>query len=84
MNAYLKGCQFYVEKGAKDDVVAAILEKHTKVPANVVKAAIPHSQDPHGRLNLESLADQIHWFVGNGYMPQALPVDKVVDLSFLR
>jgi len=84
MNAYLKGCQFYVEKGAKDDEVAAILEKHTKVPAKVVKAAIPAYQDPHGRPNLESLNDQIKWFVANGYMPQDVPVEKVVDLSFLK
>jgi hypothetical protein len=33
---------------------------------------------------MDSLADQIRWFVANGYMPQPVPVDKVVDLSFLK
>lgn len=84
MNAYIKGCRYYVERGAKDDEVARIIEKHTKVPAKVVKAAIPYYQDPEGKLNLESLADQIKWFVANGYMKEPVPVEKVVDLSFLK
>jgi len=84
MNAYLKGAELYNAKGVHDPEVAAIIEKFTKVPARAIKAAIPHYQDPKGRPNLDSLADQIRWFVANGYMPQAVPVDKVVDLSFLR
>jgi NitT/TauT family transport system substrate-binding protein len=84
MNAYLKGAELYNAKGVQDPEVAAIIEKFTKVPAKAIKTAIPHYQDPRGRPNLDSLADQIRWFVANGYMPQALPVDKVVDLSFLR
>ncbi len=84
MDAYLKGCQYYVDKGPRDDEVVAIIAKHTGVPAKDVKAAIPYYQDPHGKLNLESLADQIKWHVANGYMKEVIPVEKVVDLSFLR
>jgi NitT/TauT family transport system substrate-binding protein len=84
MNAYIKGARFYAERGAKDDEVAAIVEKYTKVPAKVIKAAIPHYQDPQGRPNLESLADQIAWLTANGYMKAAIPVEKTVDLSFLK
>ncbi len=84
MDAYLKGCQVYVEKGPQDPEVLAIIEKHTRIPARAVKAAIPHHQDPRGRLILESLVDQINWFVSNGFMPKAIPVDQVVDLSFLK
>ncbi len=84
MDAYIKGCKFYVERGPKDDEVAAIIEKHTKVPAKVIKAAIPYYQDPNGKLILESLADQIQWFVANGYMPKPISVDQAVDLSFLK
>ena len=84
MDAYIKGAKFYVEKGPRDDEVAAIIEKYTKVPAKAVKAAVPHYQDPNGKLILESLADQIKWHTANGFMPKAVPVDQVVDLSFLR
>jgi len=83
MNAYLKGCRFYVERGIHDPEVLAILEKYTKVPAKTIEAAIPQHQDPNGRPNLASLADQIQWFVANGYMPKAVAVDQAVDLSFL-
>jgi len=84
MNAYLKGAKLFNEKGVKDDEIANIIGKYTKVPANVVKAAIPHYQAPDGRPVLESLADQITWFVANGYMKEPVPVEKVVDLSFLK
>ena len=84
MNAYLKGADFFVAKGAQDPDVLAILEKYTKIPAKTIKAAIPHYQARDGKLVLESLADQIKWYVANGYMTQEIPVEKVVDLSFLR
>ena len=84
MDAYTKGTRLYAQRGPKDDELAAIIGKHTKNPPDVVKTAIPHYQEPNGRLILESLADQIRWFVANGYMPKPVPVEQVVDLSFLR
>ncbi|HEY7675584.1 MAG TPA: ABC transporter substrate-binding protein [Candidatus Methylomirabilis sp.] len=84
MTAYLKGCRFYVERGIHDPEVLAILEKYTKVPAKTIEAAIPQHQDPEGRPNVASLADQIQWFVTNGYMPKPVTVEQVVDLSFLH
>ncbi len=84
MNAYLKGADLYATRGVQDPEVTAILERHTKVPAKAIRTAIPHYQDPKGRLNVDSLADQIKWHVANGYMPQEVPVEKVVDLSFLK
>ena len=84
MNAYLKAAKLFNERGVKDDELATIIAKYTKVPANVVKTAIPHYQAPDGKPVLESLADQIKWFVANGYMKEPVPIEKVVDLSFLR
>jgi len=83
MDAYIKGARFYAERGTKDDEVAAVIEKYTKIPAKIVKAAIPHYQDPQGKPNLENLADQIAWHTAHGYMERAIPVEKTVDLSFL-
>jgi NitT/TauT family transport system substrate-binding protein len=84
MDAYIKGCRFYLEKGIHDAEILAILEKYTKVPARTIEAAIPQFQDPDGRPNLKSLADQIQWFAANGYLPKAIEVEQAVDLSFLR
>jgi len=84
MDAYIKGCRFFLEKGIHDTEVLAILEKYTKVPARTIQAAISQHQDPDGRLNLKNLADQIQWFAANGYLPKAIEVEQAVDLSFLR
>lgn len=84
MNAYLKAAKLFAERGTKDDELAAIIAKYTKNPVNVIKAAIPHYQAPDGKLVLESLSDQIKWFVANGYMKESVSVDKAVDLSFLK
>ncbi len=84
MDAYIKGCRFYLEKGIRDPEILSILEKYTKVPAKTIEVAIPQHQDPDGRPNLKSLADQIKWYVANGYLPKAIEVEQAVDLSFLR
>jgi NitT/TauT family transport system substrate-binding protein len=83
MNAYLKGAELFHRLGTKDAQVAAILEKYTKVPANVIKAAIPPYQDPNGKVLRENLADQAEWFARNG-MQQKIDIDNALDLSFLK
>ena len=62
----------------------AILEKYTKVPAAGIRSATPYYQDPKGKMILESLADQIRWFVANGLMKEPVSVDHAVDLSFIK
>ncbi len=83
MNAYLKGAELFHRNGTKDAEIAAILEKYTKVPANVIKAAIPPYQEPSGKVLLENLADQAQWFARNG-MQQKVSIESAVDLSFLK
>ena len=84
MDAYLRGCQEYVERGPNDPEILSILQKFTRVPAKAIKAAIPYYQDPKGKLALESLADQIAWFVANGFMSEQIGVERAADLSSLR
>lgn len=83
MNAYLKGAELFHKGGVKDPEIATILEKYTKVPAKVIRAATPSYQDPKGKVLLESLADQAVWFAKNG-MQQKVNIDNAVDLSFLK
>lgn len=84
MNGYIKGAQLLHKNGIKDPDIAAILEKYTRVPANVIKAAIPPYQDPTGRPLMENLADQAQWFFKNGYMEKKVAIESAVDLSFLK
>jgi NitT/TauT family transport system substrate-binding protein len=83
MNAYLKGAEMFHKNGVKDPEIATILEKYTKVPANVIKAATPSYQDPKGKVLVENLADQAQWFASNG-MQQKVSVENALDLSFLK
>ncbi len=84
MNGYLKAAELFHRNGVKDPEIAAILQKYTKVPANVIQAAIPPYQDPNGRPLLKSLADQAQWFFKNGYMAHKVSIENAVDLSFLK
>src|SRR2546427_12967434 len=68
MNGYLKGAELFHKNGAKDPEIAAILEKYTKVPANVIKAATSSYQDPNSRLLLENFVEQAQALLMNGYM----------------
>lgn len=83
MNGYLKAAELFNKRGTKDPEIAAILEKYTKVPANVILTSIPPYQDPQGRLLRENLADQAQWFANNG-MQQKINIDNALDLSFLK
>jgi NitT/TauT family transport system substrate-binding protein len=83
MTAYLKGAELFNKNGIKDPEIADILEKYTKVPANVIKAAIPPYQDPKGKVLVENLANQAQWFASNG-MQQKVNIENALDLSFLK
>lgn len=83
MNAYIKAAELFYKRGTKDPEITAILEKYTKVPANVIKAATPPYQDPSGKVLVDNLSDQAQWFVRNG-MQQKISIESALDLSFLK
>jgi len=85
LQAYAKGVRYYTEQGsAKNPEMAAILAKHTQVPAEVVKAAIPFYIDPAVRPRVQDLATLQDFFVKMGWVKQAVPMERVVDLTFLE
>ena len=85
LQAYAKGVRYYTEQGgAKHPEMAAILAKHTQVPAEVIKAAIPFYIDPAVRPRVQDLATLQDFFVKMGWVKQPVPMDRVVDLSFLE
>ncbi len=82
--AYVKGVRYYNERGLKNDEVAAILSKHTGVPPETIKASIPFFIDGNARPRVQDLATFQDWFAKMGWVKQAVPMDRVVDLSFLE
>ena len=84
MQAYAKGVRHYNERGPKNDEIAAILAKHTQVPAETTKAAYPFYADPTIKPRVQDLATMQDFFAKMGWVKNPVPMDRVVDLSFLE
>ncbi len=84
MAAYLKGLQYVNGRGLKSDEVIGILLKHLRVTAEDVRAAAPPYLAPDGRPDVASLAAQQEWYFQMGMVQRKVPMEKVVDLSFLQ
>lgn len=85
MQAYVKGVKYFTEKGGlKDPEIAGILSRHTRVPVKTIQASTPFYIDPGARPRAQDLATLQDWFHQMGWVKRTVPVDKMVDLSFLE
>jgi NitT/TauT family transport system substrate-binding protein len=92
MRAYLKGVRFYNEAlkdgrmiGPNADEVIAILAEATPIkdPA-VYKAITPTGMNPDGKVNVQSLADDLAFYKEQGLITGDIKADQVVDHSFVE
>ncbi len=81
--AYVKGARFYNAKGPRDPEVIAIASRHARAPIETVKLAFPFWIDPDGKPRTEDLITLSDFFLERGWIKTKLPLDKMVDLSFL-
>jgi NitT/TauT family transport system substrate-binding protein len=81
--AYVKGAKYYNDKGPKDDEIVAILAKHTKVPAETIKASHPFWIAPDGRPRGEDFLALQDFMLTQGWIKSKLPLDRIMDLSLL-
>jgi NitT/TauT family transport system substrate-binding protein len=84
LHAYVQGVKYYIGRGLKDPEIGAILSKHTKVPADTIRATIPFYIDPGARPRVQDLAAFQDWFHSLGWVKEKVPMERVVDLSFLE
>lgn len=84
MDAYVKGVKYHNKKGMKDKEILDILTKYTGRDAETIAASIPFYLDDEGVPNVRSLSEQQDWFFANGFMTQKVPIEKAIDLSFLK
>jgi NitT/TauT family transport system substrate-binding protein len=84
LQAYVQGIKYYTQRGLKDPEVAGILSKHTKVPVETIQATIPFYVDPGARPRVQDLAVLQDWFHQMGWVKEKVPMERVVDLSFLE
>ena len=84
LHAYVQGVKYYNARGLKDPEIGAILSKHTKVPPATIGATIPFYIDPGARPRVQDLVVLQDWFHAMGWVKNKVPMERVVDLSFLE
>jgi NitT/TauT family transport system substrate-binding protein len=94
MKGYVKASRYYydaalvqkdgrVVPGQNYDEVVEITAKHTAAKPEIIRLGFPY-QDKNGRLLTTDIERQMKWWVDNGFMKSALPMNKIVDTSFLE
>jgi NitT/TauT family transport system substrate-binding protein len=84
--AFLKGCRDLQGNGWKDDANAKIIEKYTKVPADVVKRAATPTCEPNGAIHVDDFMKLQEFLTKRGDLTYAKPVDfkALVDASYVQ
>jgi NitT/TauT family transport system substrate-binding protein len=91
MRAYLRAVRFYNGAlqdghmaGPNADGVISILAESTPIkdPA-IYKAITPTGMNPDGRINVQSLADDLQFYRERGLIKRDIKLDQLVDHSFV-
>ena len=94
MKGYVRASRYYydaalVQKdgklvpGANYEEVVSVTAKYTGARPEVIKLGFPY-QDRNGRLLVPDIERQMKWWVGHGFMKSALPLNQIVDTSFVE
>src|SRR6266550_2859293 len=83
LQAYLQGVKLYNQRGLKDAEVAGIISKHMKVPVEIIQGTIPPYIDAGAKPRVLDLVAMQDWFHQMGWVKEKVPMERVVDLSFL-
>jgi len=94
MKGYVRASRYYydaalvqkdgrVAPGANYEEVVEITAKHTGARPEIIRVGFPY-QDRNGRLLVPDVERQMKWWVDNGFMKRTLPLDKIVDTTFLE
>jgi NitT/TauT family transport system substrate-binding protein len=94
MKGYVKASRHYhdavlvqkdgrVQPGAAYEEVVAITAKYTGATPEVIRLGFPY-QDRNARLLVEDIGKQIAWWTRHGFMKSTLPLQSIVDTSFVE
>jgi len=84
LQAYLQGAKLYNQKGLKDAEIAGIISKHMKLPVEIIQGTIPPYLDAGVKPRVPDLAAMQDWFHQMGWVKEKVPMERVVDLTFLE
>jgi NitT/TauT family transport system substrate-binding protein len=84
--AFLKGARDLAGDGFRKPENLAILEKYTKVPANIIVASATPLIPSDGALNIDSIMRQQKYYMSRGYLTfsDLIAPDAFADTSFLQ
>ncbi|MBN1148159.1 MAG: ABC transporter substrate-binding protein [Anaerolineales bacterium] len=80
--AYLKAVRQYI--AGKTDRNVEIIAKYTQIDPAEVQQSCWMAMRPDGTLDLAGMADFQEWALSKGYLDQLIPVEQIVDLSFIK
>lgn len=85
MVAWLRASRDLYGGGYKRDDVAAIVEKHTRVPAAVVKRAAAPFHEPNGKMNFNDFKRLQEFFKKRGSLTYERPLEprQYIDTSYV-
>ncbi len=85
LEAYLEGVREYYDLGGfPSDEVATIVSDAFDLPKAAIKASVPSLPHKNGTLNAESVDNQQAYHACRGTVDETVPVDDVIDDSFLE
>ena len=83
---FLRGCRDLQGNGWKSEANSLIIEKYTKVPADVIRRSAAPACEPNGRLDLSDYALLQDFFLRRGDLTYSRPIDlkPLVDESYVQ
>jgi NitT/TauT family transport system substrate-binding protein len=94
MKGYVKSSRYYydaalvqkdgrIQPGKAYDEVVAITAKFTGAKPEIIRLGFPY-QDRNGRLLVPDIEKQMAWWVRHGFMKATIPLEQIVDTSFVE
>ncbi len=82
---YLKAARDIARETFKDPKILAIMEKYTKVPSDITRAASPPLIPPNGELNIKSIMAQQEYHMSRGKLTYSdpIPANSFIDTTYL-
>ncbi len=86
VRAYLRACRDLQGDAFKDPAIAAIVEKYTKVPAQVIQRANHPFYDPNGVIPVKDILALQDYFLTRGELEYKTPLDltRLIDTSLVE
>ncbi len=82
---YLKAARDITRETFKGPKILAIMEKFTKVPSDITRAASPPLIPPNGELNVKSIMAQQEYHMSRGKLTYSdlIPANSFIDTTYL-